>query len=144
MTGDRLERFVKGFAAAADLAQRAAREGFFVEYVVLIASLIDGALRIGLVLQNQLRTGSTAIDEALLYQAAEDPILSERTVYRRALDEGVIVQALFDRLQDLCDQRNRVVHRFLITDITTAEMVGVALRCQALESWEVGDGAGTS
>ena len=130
VTTDRLERYMKGLVAAADLATRAARDGFFVEYVVLTASLIDGVLRIGLVLQNQLRSRSSAIDEALLYQAATDPILSERSVYRRALEEGVIKQEVFDRLQELYDQRNRVVHRYLITDLTTAEVVGIARALQ--------------
>lgn len=125
---DRLKHFMNGLTAAAQLKQRAAENGFMVEVIILCASIIDGALRIGLVLQHQIETKSTEVPEDLVYQRDEDKVISEREIYRRALNAGVIKQALFDELQDLFTARNRVVHRYIISDITTEKVFKIAHR----------------
>jgi hypothetical protein len=54
---EKFENFMRGFSAAAELDARAARLGCFVECVCLTASVIDGLLRMGLILKHQLDTG---------------------------------------------------------------------------------------
>jgi hypothetical protein len=119
---------MSGFAAANELLHRAFNNGFLVEAVVLGAAVIDGSLRIGLILQHQIETKSEDVLEDLLYQGADDRAVSERQVYRRARETSVIDDGLFRELDDLYDQRNRVVHRYIISDLTSQEMFKIARR----------------
>ncbi|OGI37569.1 MAG: hypothetical protein A2V91_01720 [Candidatus Muproteobacteria bacterium RBG_16_64_10] len=125
---DQLVRFMKGLAATAELHARAGRLGCFIESVCLCASMIDGALRMGLILKHQLNTRSAALLPELLYQGETDTPISERDVYRRALANGVIDKATFDELNTLYDDRNRVIHCYIISDITTAQVLDIAIR----------------
>jgi uncharacterized protein YutE (UPF0331/DUF86 family) len=126
MTRDKLGHFMESFVAAVQLLQRSGVNGFLVEYVCLAASVVDGALRIALILQHQLETASTAVLDKLLFQSDEDRIISERAIYRRALDCGVIDQLIFDRLENLYTKRNRVIHRYVISEITTKQVFEIA------------------
>jgi uncharacterized protein YutE (UPF0331/DUF86 family) len=119
---------MKGFTAAVQLANRASARGFLVEYIVLAASVIDGMLRIGLILQHQIKTFSVEVPEDLVYQAPGGPVVREREIYRRALADTVVPKEVFEDLQSLYSDRNRVVHRYVISDITTAEVFAIARR----------------
>jgi hypothetical protein len=125
-SGEKFVHFMGGFAAAAQLAKRAEDRGHHVEYIILGASLIDGLLRMGLILHHQIETKSSAIPEELLYQAVDDKIVSEREIYRRAHAASIIDDALKNELDDLYSWRNRVVHRYIISDLTTADVKDVA------------------
>lgn len=126
MSHDKLGHFMDSFVAAAQLLRRSGENGFLVEYVCLAASVVDGALRIALILQHQLETASSAVLDELLFQSDEDRIISERAIYRRALDCGVIDQPLLERLENLYTKRNRVIHRYVISDITTKQVFEIA------------------
>jgi hypothetical protein len=115
-------RFLDGFSAAAELLQRATTKSFVIEAVLLSASVIDGALRVALVLQHQIRTASSEVPDALVYQGPADRIISERAIYKRAVDELVIGPETFRELERLYTERNRVVHRYIISEITTLEI----------------------
>lgn len=130
---DRLEDFMRGFAAAVELSVRAASLGCFVECVCLTASVIDAQLRVGLILKHQLDTRTDGLLDELLYQGDSDPILHERDIYRRALEAGVIDQALFDELESAYLDRNRVVHRYVVSGVTTRDILEIAMRQDALE-----------
>jgi uncharacterized protein YutE (UPF0331/DUF86 family) len=123
---DRFIRFMGGFAAAAELAKRAHGREHHVEYIVLAGSLIDALLRMGLILRHQIETQSEAILADLLYQGHDDSIIGEREIYRRAAAAQVIDAALLDELQDLYSWRNRVIHRYVISEITTEDVRHVA------------------
>lgn len=151
----RIGQFMDGFVAAAELLQRAAQNGFFIEYICLAASVIDGSLRIGLILQHQLKTQSSELLEELLLQTEADPIVSEREIYRRAALEGIIDGDLARKLEDLYTKRNRVVHRFIISELTTHEVLQIATEFEqtlpavnaavgALEARQVEHGIGMS
>jgi uncharacterized protein YutE (UPF0331/DUF86 family) len=119
---------MNGFVAATQLLARAANNGFMVEFIVMTASVIDGALRIGLVLQHQIDTQSSGIPNDLVYQRDEEKTDSERRIYRRSLEKQIIDQKLFDELQNLFTERNRVIHRYIISDITTDQVFRIACR----------------
>jgi hypothetical protein len=125
---ERLVQFMNGYAAALELARRAADNGFLIEFIILAAAAIDGALRTGLVLQHQLDTKSSEISAELYLQRDEDKAISERQIYRRALEKKIISVKLFDELQDLYTARNRVVHRYIISDITTEKVFQIGRR----------------
>jgi hypothetical protein len=128
--GERLVQFMNGYAAALQLARRAAENGFLIEFIILAAAAIDGALRTGLVLQHQLDTKSSEIPAELYLQRDEDKAISERQIYHRALDKKIISKKLFEDLQDLYTSRNRVVHRYIISDITTEKVFQIGRRLE--------------
>jgi hypothetical protein len=119
---------MSGFAAATELLSRAFANGFLIEAVVLGAVVIDGCLRIGLILDHQIRTRSDQVLEDLLFQRDNDRIVTERQVYERALQASVISKDIFDELSTLYSERNRVVHRYVISDITTEQVFRIAHR----------------
>jgi hypothetical protein len=125
---NKFHNFMQSFSAAAELDARAAKQGCFIESVVLTAAIIDGVLRMGLILKHQLDHDTSELLPELLYQGDSDAAIIERKVYRRALDEAVIGQGLFDELNRLYDDRNRVIHRYVISSITTAEVLSIAMR----------------
>lgn len=127
---DRLQDFIAGLTAAVELHARAAELGAFIESVCLGATVIDGALRIGIILKRQLVTGTSEILPELLYQAEDDKPVSERAVYQRARELDVIGDALFQKLELLYQQRNRVVHRYIISELTTQDILNIALDYQ--------------
>jgi uncharacterized protein YutE (UPF0331/DUF86 family) len=127
----KLNSFMSSFSAATELKARADRLGCFVESVCLASSLIDGLLRMGLILKHQIETSSSALLIDLLEQTPEGSQLSEREVYRRARDAAVINQDTFAQLERLYGDRNKVVHRYVISRITTAEVLAIALAMDA-------------
>ena len=130
---ERLKNFIKSFAAAVELDARAANQGCFVECVVLSAAIIDATLRMGLILKHQLDTSSNTLLDELLLQEEAGAIISERQIYRRSLSSQIIDQATFDRLENLYDRRNRVVHRYCISLITTKDVLDIASEYDSLK-----------
>ena len=63
---------------------------------------------------------------------AKDKPISERDIYRRALAASVIDESTFAQLQALYDDRNRVIHRYIITRITTSEVLDIAIRYERI------------
>ena len=132
-----------GIAAATELYNRASDSGSFVESVCLGASLVDAMLRVGVVLQKQIDERTREVPLELVYQGPEDKPISERDIYRRALAALVIDESAFAQLQALYDERNRVIHPYIIPRITTSEVLDIAIRYQhmidALQKtlWEI-------
>jgi len=122
-----------GFTAAVELDKRAAMEGCFVECVVLSAAVIDGTLRMGLILKHQLETNSKDLLDELLYQEEDEKGVSEREIYRRALTKRIITQETYDTLNALYDRRNRVIHRYIISMITTKDVLDIACKYDSLK-----------
>src|SRR5262249_17438755 len=114
---DQLERFLQGMAAAAHLLNRAIEKQSALECIVLQANILDGMLRVGLILKAQLDAGNTAIEVDLLQQGETDKKISERQIYERCRGAGVIEPHLFDTLSSVYDKRNKCMHRYLLSDI---------------------------
>ena len=57
----------------------------------------------------------------------------EKTVYKMALDEGLLTQNLHDRLSELYNQRNKVIHRYIITDLLTKDVMKIVYDYTILE-----------
>ena len=82
-----------------------------------LQQFIDGLLRIGLVLRDQIERHTDAIDESLLHQRDGDQKLSERWVINEAARSGVISHEMKNELWELYDARNKCIHRYIISDI---------------------------
>ncbi len=125
---DKFSHFMRGLCSATQLLQRAGENDFFVEYICLAAAVIDASLRIGLILQHQIKTRTVEILDSLLYQADEDRMVSERQIYTMALKESILSQDLFGELRSLYTKRNRVIHRYILSDITTEQVLAIAIQ----------------
>lgn len=123
---EKLHNFMKSFAATVELESRAAKQGCFVECIVLSAAVIDATLRMGLILKHQLDTSTNSLLDDLLHQEEADRGISEREIYRRSLSNQIIDQVSFDKLNNLYDRRNRVIHRYCISLITTKDVLDIA------------------
>lgn len=119
----RWDRFLLSYAASIDLANRAYENGSFIELVVLLASGIDSVLRQSLILDRQLRNKSEEIDVSLIFQAENDPPIMEKKVYKLALKENLIDQDTHDDLVTLYNLRNKVIHRYIISDLRTDDII---------------------
>jgi len=122
------DSFMKGFTAAVQLSQRAAKNGSFIESVCLSASIIDALLRIGIILDNQLKTKTDKILNDLLYQPDEKKIVTERNIYKEALNKKIITNKIYTELNELYYERNKVVHQYIISEITTEMVLKIAAR----------------
>lgn len=125
LASDRIDKFMGSLLASDDLSNRAYKNGSSIELVILLANQIDAILRLSLILNYQLNKKTFEIDLSLLYQGETDKPVMEKTVYKRALKEEIIDQKLYDELFDLYDERNKVVHRYIITDIKTKNVAEI-------------------
>ena len=132
MDKHRLEDFMNGFAAAVQLLNRAGQNGFIVEYVCLATSVIDAILRVGMILKHQINNQTDEILDELLCMEEGDKPISERAIYRISLDQGVIDNELFNLLNSLYNQRNKVIHRYIISRITTRNILDIGIQYESI------------
>lgn len=132
MSWGKFTDFMNGFAAAHQLMNRAGSNGCFVEYVCLATSVIDALIRVGLILQHQLDTRSRDIPIELVYQSAQGKIVTERDIYKSALEKNILTNEQFHLLEALYKRRNKVVHRYIISEITTDQVLQIANEYQGL------------
>ena len=132
MPRDTFSNFIYAFGAARKLLKRAHDAGSLIEGMALYASLLDGFLRIGLVLKRQLKDGNDSIDDTLISQAKDGKFYTERQIYRMALQEGVIDAAIYDSLGRLYDRRNDIIHKFFLTPITYESLGDDLLQYESL------------
>lgn len=122
----RFEMFLQGVGATALILSKAVKNKAFIEATCILANQIDALLRIGIVLKSQLINGNSDIEIEWIYQGLTDKKKSEKDIYKKALDLGIIDQTVYDELFKLYDDRNRVIHRFIISEITLAEVEEIA------------------
>lgn len=126
LSGYLLGQFLKGLLASVDLLNKSIENKSFIQAVIIFANQIDALLRMGIILKLQLENKNTEIDMKYLYQGDEDKIISEKEIYNHAMKIGVIDKLTNDFLFDLYRKRNQVVHRYIISDITTAQVETIA------------------
>ena len=114
---ERLTLFQEGMAAAVLRLNRAIESRSALECVALSAAIVDGLLRIGLILKSQLDSNSPEFDQKLLHQQDKDVRHGERWVIEQAGSRGVIPEEFRANLTRLYDRRNKCIHRFIISDV---------------------------
>lgn len=130
--------FMASLATTVDLKNRAIQNNSFIEYAILSANSIDALLRLSIILTSQIENKNDDIDTNLLFQSESDKPIMEREIYKQTLSKGIISQAMYDDLEKLYTQRNRVVHRYIITDIRTDEIFDISHNYAILDS-KIGD-----
>ncbi|MBE9598681.1 hypothetical protein [Pedobacter sp. MC2016-24] len=122
----RISNFVASLAASFDLRNKAMENLSLIEMIVILANQIDAYLRMSLMLKKQLDEKSNRLDISLLYQGDTDKAVMERRIYDLAKNEGILSEDLFNQLEKLYKDRNKVVHRYIITDFRTRDLVDIA------------------
>jgi uncharacterized protein YutE (UPF0331/DUF86 family) len=131
---DKHDQFLASLVASHDLLNSAVESESYIESIIVSANIIDAYLRLSIVITKQLRDKTDEIDVKYLFQAEGERGLMERSVFRDALELGVMNQSTVDELSDLYNLRNRIVHRYIISPIKTRDMVPVVGRyLEALE-----------
>lgn len=122
---DKYEKFVAALAASFDLKNRAIENESYIELIIIVANQIDAYLRQSLLMKKQIDLKTNEIDIVLLYQGDEDKAITERQIYKMSKDQGLITQVLFDKLEALYKKRNKIVHRYIISDLKTTELLDI-------------------
>lgn len=125
---DKFDRFTGSLAASHDLLSSAIDSESFIEIIAISANQIDAYLRLSLVVAKQLNEHTNDIETRYLFQADGERGIMERKVFDDALKFEVIDQETFDDLSALYDLRNRVIHRYIISNIRTRDLVDIAIR----------------
>lgn len=125
-----VSNFLSGFGAAHNmLADAIELRMSYIEQVCLSATLIDGLLRLTLLMKQQLETNKGIVDPVLLYQGKrQKKYITEKQMYERAVTEKIITKAIYGKLNVLYNQRNIIVHRYLISDIKTKDVIHIATK----------------
>lgn len=124
----RFDMFLQGVGATALILSKSIENKAFIEATCILANQIDALLRIGIVLKNQINNRNSEIEIEWIYQGQTDKKKSEKDIYKKALDLGIIDQTKFDELYVLYDERNKVIHRFIISEITLAEVEEISYK----------------
>lgn len=151
---DRYEKFLASLAASFDLKNRALENQSLIELIIIVANQIDAYLRMSISLKRQLINNDNNIDVSLLYQGENDVPISERKIYKMAKDYHIINDKIFGELERLYKQRNKLVHRYIISEFKTAQLNTIAndyeiiceevrLKLQEIENLQYSKGIGT-
>lgn len=127
------DKFMFSLASSQDLTSKAYKDNNPIELVVLLANQIDAGLRLALILYEQIETKSLFIDIKLIQQKEGDKVVMEKAIYKLALEKGLIDEHFNLELHDLYNQRNKVIHRYIISDITTKEVKKISIEYSLME-----------
>ncbi|QYJ67836.1 hypothetical protein [Flavobacterium litorale] len=129
---DRYEKFNASLAASFDLKNKAIENLSFIELIILNSNHIDAYLRLCIVLRLQIINKTDLFEIKYLYQQVNDKPIMEKKIYDEAKKMNIILEYQHKKLYQLYNLRNKVVHRYVITDIKTFELLEIAYKYEQL------------
>jgi hypothetical protein len=123
---DRFEKFHFSLAASFDLKYQAIKNNSLIELIVIIANQIDAYLRLSIMMAKQLKNKNNDIDQKYFYQGDSDKAIMERAIYKEALVMDIITNELFQKLESVYKKRNKIIHRYIISDLRTRDLKVIA------------------
>ena len=129
---NKYENFMASLAASYDLKWRALENKSFIEFLVVVANQIDAFLRMAIVLKKQIDNKSNDVDVSLLFQGENDPAVMERKIYSQAKILEIISEENYIELERLYKERNKVIHRYIISDFKTLYLYKIALEYEII------------
>lgn len=124
----KFDQFQGALAASYDLLDNAIESDSFIEVIAVSANQIDAFLRLSIVIAIQLKNQTDEVPLKYLFQAEDERGLMERKIYDDALKYNIIKDSDHKELNSLYKLRNRVIHRYIISDIKTRDLPSIALR----------------
>lgn len=125
---DKYEKFMASLAASFDLKNKALENKSFIEFSIIVANQIDAYLRLSIIMTDQLKNKTNEIDIKYLYQSQTDRPIIERKIYSLAKEKEIINQTLFEKLESLYLERNKMVHRYIISEFKTRELLEIGYK----------------
>ena len=98
------------------------------EVIAVSANQIDAFLRLSIVIAIQLKNETDGVPIKYLWQEEDERGLMERKIYDDAIKYNVIKDSDHKELNSLDKLRNRVIHRYIISNIKTRDLPRIALR----------------
>jgi len=129
----RFSLFMASIATTIQLRNNSIKHKSFIEFIALSANHIDALLRLSIIYNNQIIENNKEIDTTLLFQKEGDKPIMEKDIYKKALEEKIITQELYDKLFSLYNERNKVIHRYIITDIRTEDLFEIAVEYDKID-----------
>lgn len=126
-----IANFTRAFLSTKILLERANKAGALLELLVLNAALLDGTLRLGVILATQLRERNDHVNEELIFQKSKK-FIGEREIYRMAKDESILTDDDFKEINELYDFRNIAIHRFFISGVEYNEIKPMITRYETI------------
>jgi len=123
---NKFDNFQGSLGASYDLRNKALESESYIELIVILSNQIDAFLRLSIILQQQLLLKTNNIDIKYLFQGDDEKGINERIVYSKALELEILNEEIFTELNNLYDQRNRVIHRYIISFLKTREIARIA------------------
>ena len=123
---------IHSIATARMLSQKANVNGSLIEGLCLYVSIIDGFLRLSIIYTRTQKSPNHtySIEKKLIRQDDNENTYSEKEIYKLALKEEIIQKDIYDKLIEMYNFRNKVVHRFSISNVSYSE---VAKACETYE-----------
>lgn len=115
----RYEKFAASLGATFDLKEQAIKNASPIELIIINANQIDAYLRLSIILKYQILENSKLFKIKYLLQDENDKPITEKDIYNEALKMQIIDSELHKELFNLYNTRNKIVHRYIITDIKT-------------------------
>lgn len=122
MADNPFENFTHSVAAARHLLAQAHARDSLIEGLALYASVIDALLRNLVALKTGERRGTTTYLDLRYFYHDDTMWMNERKVYAAAHSCGVLTDSELSQLEELYNFRNIVIHRFIISGVTYAEI----------------------
>ncbi|MDI9312624.1 MAG: hypothetical protein QM535_20610 [Limnohabitans sp.] len=129
---DRFEKFNASLAASFDLKNKAIKNNSLIELIIILANHIDAYLRLCIVHKLQIIESTTLFKLDYLYQAETDRPIMEKKIYDKAKEMHILSEVQYTQLYKLYDLRNKVVHRYIITDIKTMELENICFNYEII------------
>ncbi|WP_309046002.1 hypothetical protein [Marinobacter sediminicola] len=125
---NKFDRFEGALAASYDLLNNAIESESFIEVIAVATNQIDAFLRLSIVIAIQLQDETDEIKIKYLYQGDNERGIMERKIFENALKYNVITEEIYEELASLYKLRNRVIHRYIISDIKTRDLPHIAVK----------------
>jgi uncharacterized protein YutE (UPF0331/DUF86 family) len=125
---EKYDRFIGSLGAANDLLYSAINSGSYFEIIAISASIIDAYLRLSLVVKRQIESSTNDIELKYIYQADNEKGLLESHIFQHAINAKIIDQSIHSELKELYQMRNRVIHRYVISNIKTIDLAMISGR----------------
>ncbi|WP_437399826.1 hypothetical protein [Flagellimonas lutimaris] len=125
---DKYEKFMASLAASFDIKNTALENESMIEFSIVVANQIDAYLRLSIVMRKQLDDSTDEMDIKYLYQSPSDRPIMERKVYSLAKERRILNDEIFNELESLYLERNKMVHRYIISEFKTNQLFEIAYR----------------
>lgn len=126
------DKFLASLIASTDLLENAYKSESFIEIVVILSNQIDAYLRLAIILKEQLEKETNDIEIKYLFQGDDERGINERNIFKKAYENKIINDEIFEELNNLYDLRNRVIHRYIISSLSTRDIAKIAIEYSIL------------